>query len=105
MNNDYKKGFLEAIDGVLDILNETNVDLDKEKLVLKMMLKNIENSVLGLKVAFFESYYENCDEVIITDDDFKRQSEIDCKKSEKKTAHEIGHEMVENYRKKLEENK
>lgn len=71
MNNDYKKGFLEAIDGVLDILNEAGLELDKENRAFKYELKKLENSVLGLKVAFFESYYVEEDKL-----DLKKIGEI-----------------------------
>ena len=62
MNNEYKKGFLEAIDGVLEIIVYSGVELEKENKTFKYELNKLENSVLGLKVAFFETYYENLDE-------------------------------------------
>lgn len=59
MTQEYKKGYLEAIDGVLEILNDSGQELDKENRAFKYELKKLENSVLGLKVDFFETYYQS----------------------------------------------
>lgn len=63
MNTDYKKGFIEAIDGALKVLSNREKKFEEEKYeeddLLPYELKKIENSVLGLKISFFENYYEN----------------------------------------------
>jgi len=76
MNREYKKGFLEAIDGVLDILNTTNIDYKKDNITYNLLLKNIENEVLGLKIAFFETYYEDCEEEVEKKDENTTQEDI-----------------------------
>ncbi len=59
MNNEYKKGFIEAIDGVLGLLKNTVVDEEEDYLSFRLLLKNLENSVLSMKVNFFENYLES----------------------------------------------
>lgn len=58
MNNEYKKGFIEAINGVLGILKDAEKELQEDDIV-QYDIKLIENKVLGLKISFFENYYES----------------------------------------------
>ncbi len=64
MNNEYKKGFIEAIDGVLKIVKDAEKELKEleEYDPCRYDLKLIENAILGLKISFFENYYENEEE-------------------------------------------
>lgn len=59
MNNVYKKGFIEAIDGVLGILKNSVRELEGDDESFMYELKKIENEVLELKISFFENYLES----------------------------------------------
>jgi len=82
MNNEYKKGFLEAIDGVLGIIRNIQKGFEEEKYEeddsFPYELQKIENAVLSLKISFFEDYLSNKDEseapceIVITKKDFLR---------------------------------
>lgn len=108
MNNEFKKGFLEAIDGVLDIINESGQELDKENKAFKYELKKLENSVLGLKVSFFESYYEpkGLEDIYTPEEIRKAMAESERRfneSSRQKEEDEPGKEADEDIRKYCEE--
>lgn len=70
MNKEYKKGFLEAIDAILEILKNSERDLD-ESFIYE--IRTLENLVLKLKNEFFEKYYDK--EIFIKKEDILRYCE------------------------------
>ena len=66
MNKEYKKGFMEAIDGVLNILKESQEEfVHEDEINLIYYTKLIEAKVLKLKISFFENYYDSPTELKI----------------------------------------
>ena len=60
MNNEYKKGFMESIDGVLNILKESQEEfVHEDEINIIYYTKLIEAKVLKLKISFFENYYNS----------------------------------------------
>lgn len=59
MNNEYKKGFLEAIDKVLSRLKESQAEfVNDDEFNLIYYTKLIENKILSLKIQLFEKDWE-----------------------------------------------